>query len=220
MRGHWLWLVVFVLIVPILFESANAGEPDGVRVVQNYTTPDPGTSPRRLSARKTLPRCDTTAKLDLQSMTQKHSYDGYVHEPAARMIATRDGLWSHKISARLAVKYIREEPAVFVFRWYDPQGAVLAETEHVRPDRSGMPRGGHWMLYPIVDELEFKEMVPGKYTIAVEHPPGTLLVERSFNFYHLEQGPDAVARHKNTILFIVLGVVLMCLGIVTIRVLQ
>jgi len=227
MRGHWLRLAVFVLIVPILFESVNAKSPDApddthnIVVVQNYTpTTSPGSNARRLSARRGPSRCDITAKLDLQSQTQKHSYDGYMYEPIARMTATRDGLSSHKISARLTVKNIHEEPATFIFRWYDPQGAVIGESEFVRPERSAVSYSGHWTLSPIVDDIEFKDMLPGKYTLAVEHPRGELLVERSFNLYQLEKGPDVMARHKNTILFIVFGLVLMCLGIVTVRVLQ
>jgi hypothetical protein len=220
MRGRWLWLAVFVLIVPVLFESVNAGSPDDIVVVQNYTPPASPTNTRRVSPPAGVSRCEMTAKLDLQSQTQKHSYNGYVYQKASRMVATRNGLWSHVISARLTVKNVPKEPATFVFRWYDPQGKIIDDAEYTRPDRSEMSHSGHWTLYPIVHNLEFKDLPPGKYSIVVEHPPGTPLVENSFNLYQLEEGPDVVARHKHTILFVVFGLVLMCLGVVTIRVLQ
>lgn len=220
MRGHWLWLVIFVLIVPILFESVNAEPPNGrVLVVQNYTPPTIDPSARRVPTRRNIQRCDMTAKLDLQSQTQKRSYDGYMYESVVRMVAMRDGLSSHKISARLTVKNIREEPVTFIFRWYDPEGRVIDESEFTRPDRSSYSPAGHWTLYPIIDDLEFRDMPPGKYTLVVEHPPGELLVERSFNFYQPDKGPDVVSRNRKSIIVIVFGLVLMCLGIVTIRVL-
>ncbi len=163
MRGHWLWLVIFVLIVPILFESVNAEPPNGrVLVVQNYTPPTIDPSARRVPTRRNIQRCDMTAKLDLQSQTQKRSYDGYMYESVVRMVAMRDGLSSHKISARLTVKNIREEPVTFIFRWYDPEGRVIDESEFTRPDRSSYLARGPLDALPDCRRSRIQGHAPGK----------------------------------------------------------
>ncbi|UCG51855.1 MAG: hypothetical protein JSW58_17090 [Candidatus Latescibacterota bacterium] len=168
-----------------------------------------------------LDEAELSVTIKLISQTQRHSYDPY-HSPTTigRVIHTDKRFSSHKIIASVKVDNVRRDPCTFTFKWYDPDGNIIDKTEHRRPDPDPSVRyRGHWSMYPIVHELEFKGRTAGKYTFVVERPEGNVLGERSFNFsLRSDQEGNILSRNSKTVLIIAIGVVVVGLVVATSRV--
>jgi len=162
------------------------------------------------------------ATIQLISEKQKREFAPHTSQVFDRSIDTDPKLSSHKIIAQVAIHNVKRDPCTFVFKWFDPNGKLINETTHRRPDVN--PRvhyGGHWSMYPIVNGLEFKDRPLGKYTFVVEYPAGTAIAEKSFNIY--TPGEDKggfVTRNSRAVWMVLIGVVLVGLFVASARVLS
>ncbi|MEJ2720303.1 MAG: hypothetical protein P8181_04085 [bacterium] len=181
-----------------------------------------GTGQREHPAR--LPWLNTNLKASIRfvSQTQASAYGPVKSQVFDRFVRADRKLSALEIAAHVTIHNVEREPCNFVFKWFDPAGKLIEETERERPDPdplAGYP--GHWWMYPIVQSLDFKDRPTGKYTFVVEYPAGTVIAEKSFNIYELpDNKQEFVARNTKAVWIVLIGVVLLGLFVASAKVLS
>ncbi|UCH85055.1 MAG: hypothetical protein JSW50_05030, partial [Candidatus Latescibacterota bacterium] len=162
------------------------------------------------------------AKIQFISDKQSRNFDPAEAQAFDRFIDTDRKLGSHKIVTRVTFANVKRDPCTFVFKWFDPNGKLINESTHRRPDPD--PRvlyRGHWSSNEIVDKLEFNDRPTGKYTFVVEYPAGTVLAEKSFNIYLPDDDRGTlITRNSRVVWVLLLGVVLIGLFVASAKVLS